>query len=306
MRVAFAGSPEPAVGVLDALVASRHEVALVITQPARPRGRGKAPRPTPVAVAADAHGLPVIAPTSINLPEPMEALESANVGALCVAAFGQLLKAPLLERWPCVNVHYSLLPAYRGAAPLERAIMDGLTHTGVTIMRMDAGLDTGPTISHEVVPIGPDDDFGTLAPALAAAGGRLLVAAMDALEAGAMHETPQPEQGVSLAPKLGEADRVLDVTLPAVALANRVRALSPHIGVACEIDGERVKVWRARVAHASVSPGALAVDGGRLLVGCADGAIEITELQAPGKSRIGADAFLRGWRGPLRLTTTSP
>ena len=303
MRIAFAGSPEAAVPVLAALAESRHEIALVITQPPKPRGRGKEPRPTPVGSAAAELGLEVIAPVSINQDEPLAALEGADVGALCVAAFGQLLKPPLLARWPCLNVHYSLLPAYRGAAPLERAIMDGCPETGVTIMRMDAGLDTGPMISTSTVAIGPDDDFGTLAPALASAGGALLVAALDDLEAGRLVEVAQPDEGVSLAPKLTDADRVLDFTASAAALARRVRALSPHIGAACEIDDLRIKVWSARPVDDVVEVETLRRDGARLLAGCGEGTLEILELQAPGKARVAADAFLRGWRGPLRLAS---
>ena len=300
MRVAFAGSPEVALPVLRALVGSTHEVGLVITQPEKPRGRGGAVRPTPVGALAADLGLPLISPRSINLPEAMQSLRDARVGALCVAAFGQLLKTPVLEEWPCLNVHYSLLPAYRGAAPLERAIMDGNAETGVTIMRMDEGLDTGPMIAAARVPIGPDDDFAVVSTALAEHGGRLLVDALDALDAGRLVETPQPAEGVTLAPKLTLEDRAFDPSLGAEALTDRIRALSPHIGVAAVIDGARFKLWRA-----SPCPGAqvegLARDDGRLLVGCRDGAIEILELQPPGKARMGAEAFLRGYRGALEL-----
>lgn len=298
MRVAFAGSPEVAVPVLRALAASRHEVALVVTQPDRPRGRGREPRPTPVGAAATALGLPVIAPGSINAPEALAELRAARVGALCVAAFGQLLRAQVLDGWPCLNVHYSLLPAYRGAAPLERAIMDGRDETGVTIMRMDAGLDTGPTIASERVRIGPDDDFGTLSAVLAERGGALLVAALDDLEAGRLREASQPEEGVSLAPKLTPEERVLDPALPAWALADRVRALRPHIGATLEIAGEPFKVWRAR-ALPEARPRGAAREGDRLLVGCADGTLELVELQPAGRARMDVAAFLRGRRGFL-------
>src|SRR5262249_53918413 len=200
MRVAFAGSPGAAVPVLEALAASTHEVALVITQPDRPRGRTLAAAPTAIAEAAEALELSVIRPATINDPDVLARLEQERIGALTVAAFGQILREPLLSLWPCLNVHYSLLPAYRGASPVERGLMDGRAETGVTIMRMDAGLDTGPIVLREPVAVEPDDDAGTLTARLAEVGGRLLVTALDRLDAGRLELEPQPEDGVSLAP----------------------------------------------------------------------------------------------------------
>lgn len=300
MKVAFAGSPDAAVPVLRALAASRHEVTLVVTQPQKARGRSGKPTPTPVGQAATELGLPVIAPTSINADEPMAELDRSDARALCVAAFGQILRAPLLASRPCINVHYSLLPAYRGAAPVERAIMDGLDETGVTIMQMDAGLDTGPMISAERVPMGPDDDAGALLERLGEVGGRLLVEAVDALEAGTLAPVPQPDAGMSLAPKITGEDRPLDPSRAAPELANRVRALSPHIGATLDIDGERFKVWRARARAGSAPPG-ITNDDGTMVIGCAAGALEILEIQPPSRARMDAGAFLRGYRGPLEL-----
>lgn len=301
MRIAFAGTPTAAVPVLDALVASHHDVALVVTQPERPRGRGGRVRPTPVALAAVGHGIPLLEPQSINQPEPLAALDAAHIGAFCVAAFGQILRAHVLDRWPCINVHYSLLPEYRGAAPLERAIMDGKRETGVTIMRMDEGLDTGPMLAETAVPIGADDDQGVLAERLAALGGALIVDVLDALEAGTLVERPQPTDGMSLAPKIGADDRELDARAPAQAIHDRIRALSPQIGLGCRVGGERIKLWRSRVAADGpiMEPGRFVRDGDRLYLGCGDTAIEIIELQPPGRTRMTTDAFLRGWRGPL-------
>jgi methionyl-tRNA formyltransferase len=300
VRVAFAGTPEVAVPALRSLARSRHEVALVVTQPEKPRGRSGRPSPTPVARAAQELGLPLVAPVSINAPEVVEELERSGAAALCVVAFGQILRAPLLAARPCINVHFSLLPAYRGAAPVERAIMDGRTETGVTIMLMDEGLDTGPTVSSRRVEIGPEEDAGSLAARLAEVGAELLVEAVDALEAGTLHPTPQPELGVSLAPKITDEDRRLDVARPAVELANRVRALSPHLGATLTIDGERFKVWRARAREAAAPPGLSRADGA-LVLGCGEGSLEILELQPPGRARMDAAAFLRGWRRPLVL-----
>jgi methionyl-tRNA formyltransferase len=300
VRVAFAGSPQAAVPVLRALAASDHEVALVVTQPDRARGRGGGSSPTPVARAAEELDLPVVRPETINAPEILERLEDASIGALCVAAFGQILREPLLSRQPCLNVHFSLLPAYRGAAPVERALMDGREETGVTIMVMEAGLDTGPVVFARPVPIDPEDDAGTLTARLAELGGGLLVEALDRLETGELEAAPQPEEGVSLAPKITDEDRPLDFSRPAAALAAQVRALSPHVGATCVIDGQRFKVWRAR-ARTESAPAGLTVDGDRLVAGCGEGSLEIQELQPPSRSRMVASAFLRGWRGALEL-----
>lgn len=300
MRVAFAGSPAPAVPVLEALVLSAHEVTLVVSQPDRPRGRRGAPQPTPVAAWALERGIPVMRPDSINAEDALARLRDARVGALAVAAFGQLLRSDVLDGWPCINVHYSLLPAYRGAAPVERAIMDGRECSGVTIMQMDPGLDTGPIISSQELPIGPDDDTGTMLARMAEAGGRLLVAALDDLEAGRMVTREQPEEGVSLAPRIVADDLPLDPGLPAARLADRVRALRPHIGARLGIDGDVFKIWSAHAEPGGGTPG-LSRDGERLILATADGQLVIDELQPPGKGRMAAADFLRGRRGELGL-----
>jgi methionyl-tRNA formyltransferase len=304
MRVAFAGSPQIAVPVLDALIASAHEVAIVVTQPDRPRGRGREPVPTPIREAAEAAGLPVISPQSINHPEVLDALRQAEVGAICVAAFGQLLRDEVLGGWPCLNVHYSRLPAYRGAAPVERAIMDGLDATAVTIMKMDAGLDTGPMIAVETVTIGPEENAGSLYGRLSDVGGRLLVGVVDSLAGGTMTTTAQPDAGMSLAPKLGDEDRHIDPSATAQHEADRVRALSPHIGATLILDGQAMKIWRARAAGRAIDA-PLVAEGGMLLVACSDGALEIQEIQPPGKRPMATDVFLRGFRGDLRLGAAS-
>jgi len=254
-----------------------------------------------VAAAAEALGIPCIRIASINDDDVRDRLRDADVGALCVVAFGQLLKEPLLSEWPCINVHFSLLPAFRGAAPVERALMDGVTETGVCIMRMDAGLDTGPIASRVVVPVGENDDSGVLLDRLCTAATPALVDAFDALEAGTLTFAAQPQDGVSLAPKLTDADRQIDTARSAVELANRIRALSPHIGARLVIDGAPFKVWRARPTGEPSVPG-LRNDNGRLVLGCADGALEILDLQPPSRARVPAAEFLRGYRGPLEIT----
>ena len=303
-RIAFAGSPAPAATVLSALVQAGQDVAVVISQPDRPRGRGGRTVPTPVSVEAERLGLPLRRPASINEPAALDELANLGVRAVCVVGFGQILRERLLETWTCLNVHFSVLPAYRGAAPVERALMDGITETGVTIMQMDAGLDTGPVISIARTRVTPDDDAGSLLDRLAILGGEHLAAALADLDAERLVTTPQPEEGVSLAPKIGDDDIALDPAQPARDVVNRIRALSPHIGAACLIGGQRFKLWRARVADAEQMPaGTLWVDDGRLLLPCADGPIEILELQPPNRSRMDASAFLRGWRGELALGT---
>jgi methionyl-tRNA formyltransferase len=299
VRVAFAGSPSAAVPPLRALAASAHDVGMVVTQPDRAAGRARRVRPTPVAEAAAELGVPLLRPATINSPEAVAALEEAGTEAVCVVAFGQILREDVLGRWTCLNVHFSLLPAYRGAAPVERALMDGVTRTGVTVMRMDAGLDTGPIVSAHPVDVDEEEDAGTLTARLAELGAAPLVAALDDLAAGRMATRPQPEEGVSFAPKITAADRPLDLRQPAEVLARRVRALSPHVGATVTLDGEPVTVWSA-FARNEDPPAPVAVDAGALVLACGAGALEVRELQPPGRRRMSAEAFLRGRRRPPR------
>jgi methionyl-tRNA formyltransferase len=276
-------------------------VVRVVTQPDKARGRTRQASGTPVALAAEELGIPVLRPRTINDPEVVDELADAGAEALAVVAFGQILRDVVLSRWPCVNVHFSLLPAYRGAAPVERAVMDGATETGVTTMFMEAGLDTGPILLVERTPIGEDEEGGDLLARLAALGAPLLVRTIDALAAGTLQPRVQPDEGVSIAPKIGPEDRALDLRRPARELARRVRALSPHIGATAVIDGQHFKVWGARPVSEPVPPG-LSVEQGRLLAATGAGTLEITRLQPPGKGRMDAADFLRGYRGPLAWT----
>jgi len=304
MRVAFAGSPPVAVTVMEGLIANGHEIAVAITQPDRPRGRGGRTVPTPLGAAAAERGIDVWRPPTINAPDVLDALRELDLQVICVVGFGQLLRAEVLEGWTCLNVHFSLLPAYRGAAPVERAIMDGLTTTGVTIMRMDAGLDTGPIIATHTIDVAQEDDAGTVLNALAVAGGDLLSTVLTDLESAPLRTTPQPEEGVSLAPKLTDVDRTLDLARPARSVVDAIRALSPHIGARLTIDGQPFKVWRARVATEVArehDDRGWVVDG-RLVLPAGDGVIEVLELQPPGRSRMPSADFIRGWRGSLSLS----
>ncbi len=300
MRLAFAGSPAAALPSLRAL-ADAHDVAVVVTQPERPRGRSRRPAPTPVAEAAGALGLPVVTPANVSAPEEVERLGASGARALCVVAYGQILRPAVLDLFPCLNVHFSLLPAYRGAAPVERAILDGRTETGVTIMRMDPGMDTGPIISARRVPIAPDDDTGTLTARMADVGAPMLLAALADLEAGRLLEVPQSADGVSIAPRITAADRPLDPTEPAARLADRVRALSPHVGATLELaDVGRVIVWDARAVEER-PPAPIADADGRLLLATPEGALELVEVQPAGKARMSGADFLRGRRGTVAL-----
>ncbi len=302
LRIAFAGSPPAAAIVLRALVGAGHDIPVVVSQPDRPKGRGGKTVPTAVSSTAGELGLELWRPASINEAETLDQLDALDVAAVCVVGFGQILRERLLASWPCLNVHFSILPAYRGAAPVERALMDGCTETGVTIMRMDAGLDTGPIIAIGRIDVGPEEDAGSLLGRLAVAGAELLNESLAGLADGTLNPVDQPEQGVSFAPKIGDADIALDFTRSPQDVANRIRALSPHIGAACLIDGQRFKLWAARSAHApNMQAGVAHIEDGRLLFPCGDGALDVLELQPPNRSRVRAADFLRGWRGGFGL-----
>lgn len=299
MRVAFAGSPPAAIPALEAL-AGAHEVTLVVTQPDRAKGRSKRPIPTPVAECAERLGLPVAKPKSINADEEVARLRDSGADALCVVAFGQILKPQVLALGPSLNVHFSLLPRHRGAAPVEHSIIAGDTETGVTIMLMDEGMDTGPIVSRHATEVGAHEDTGALTSRLAAIGAPALVAAVDSLAAGKLESTPQPTAGATLAPRITAADRPLDPSRTAIELARRVRALSPHVGATLMIDGHSHSVWEAD-AMGERPDAPLSRDGERLLLACAEGALAIAQIQPPGKGRMATADFLRGYRGALEL-----
>jgi len=297
LRVAFAGTPEFAATVLRGLLGSGHEVGLVISQPDAPRGRGRRTASPPVALLAREAGLPLLQPASIS----EAAGEISRHDALVVAAYGQILRPDTLyaARHGAYNVHASLLPAYRGAAPVERAIMDGERETGVTVIRMDEGLDTGPVALQRRVPIPPDMTGGELADLLARVGAEALVEVLDRLESGTLNLTRQDSSRASYAPRITRQDQEIDWSRDARRVHDQVRALSPHIGARTrhpEVEGP-LKIWRTRVhreAGRELAPGELRAGDGRLFVGCESGVVEILELQLPGGRRLGAAEFLRG------------
>ncbi|MEA2331754.1 MAG: methionyl-tRNA formyltransferase [Thermoleophilaceae bacterium] len=296
MRTVYLGTSEFAVDVLDRLAATPHRPVLVVTRPDRRRGRGRKLAPPPVAERAALLGVETIQPESVNSDEARAAIAAADPEAVLICAYGALVAEPLLSAHEFLNVHPSLLPRWRGAAPIERAIDAGDEETGVTIMKPTAELDAGPTCLQRAEPIRPDDDYGSLAPRLAALGGELLVEALDSQPA----FRAQHEPGVTYADKIEAADRLLDPSRPAADLERRVRALTPHIGAYVELPGgDRLGVRRSRLAAGvdDVAPGELAVRDSSLLYGAAPGALELIEVQPAGGRPMDAAAWLRGRGG---------
>jgi methionyl-tRNA formyltransferase len=301
MRTVYMGSSQFAVEVLKALAASAHRPALVVTPPDRPRGRGRRLAAPPAADTARELGIELLQAQSVNEEEPVAAIDAVVPEAVCVAEFGQLIKEPLLSRYLLLNVHPSLLPRWRGAAPIERTLMAGDTETGVTIFAIEAGLDSGPVALSEREQIQPDDTAGTLSARLAKLGGALLVQALDRAEAGSLELTDQAEEGVTYAEKIDPSERRLDLSRPAAEVERRVRALTPHVGTFLALaDGERLGVRSARAVDEPLERGELRSADGRMLVGCAEGALELLEVQPSGKRPMPVAAYLRGYRLPER------
>jgi methionyl-tRNA formyltransferase len=295
----YLGTSEFAAVVLGRLAASAHRPALVVTRPDRPRGRGRRLQSPPVALRARELGLDLIQPEQLHEPEPLERIAAARAEVLCVCAYGVLIKEPLLSGYEMLNVHPSLLPRWRGAAPVERAIMEGDAETGVSIMRLTAGLDSGPVCLQAAEPIQADDDYGSLAARLERLGGDLLVRALD--------ERPpfaeQDESRVTYAHKIEAADRALRPDRTPAELERTVRALRPHIGARVTLpDGDFLGVIAARVAdEGGPEPGRVQAEGERLLLGARGGALELTEIRPPGGRPMAAADWLRG-RPDERLT----
>jgi methionyl-tRNA formyltransferase len=300
MRIVFMGTPDFAVPTLRAILAAGHQVAAVYTRAPQPAGRGMAERRSPVHLLADEAGLPVLTPRSLRDEAVQRAFAAHGVDVGVVVAYGLILPRPVLEapRAGCLNLHASALPRWRGAAPIQRAVMAGDAATAATVMRMDEGLDTGPVCLAEPVPIGQDMTAGELHDALAERGAALTVQALAAVERGTLACTPQPETGVTYAAKIYKAETGIDFTRPASDVHNHVRGLSPFPGawVAAGEKRERIKVLRTRLAPGSGAPGTV-IDAGPT-VACGEGAVQLVELQRAGKRPMSAEQFLRGFPLP--------
>ncbi len=293
LRVAFMGTPDFAATALDA-VAKVHDVVCVYSQPPRPAGRGYKLVPSAVQAKAEALGIPVRCPASLKSPEEQAAFAELGLDAAVVAAYGLILPQPILDapKLGCVNIHASLLPRWRGAAPIQRAIMAGDAETGVTIMQMDAGLDTGAMLAVGRVTIGPETTAADLHDALAALGAALVVDTLAAMAAGSALATPQPEDGVTYAQKIDKAEARIDWNRDAALVSAHIRGLSPFPGAWCDLGGERVKVLNAVAEGGSGAPGAALDD--KLLIACGSGAVRLTRLQRAGGKPVDAAGFLNG------------
>jgi len=309
MRLAFAGTPEFARVALAALHQSGFEVALVLTQPDRPSGRGQQPQPSAVKGWAVERGLTVIQPQGLRLDgrfaddasAAQDSLQAARIDVMVVAAYGLILPEWTLHlpRLGCLNIHASLLPRWRGAAPIHRAIEAGDERTGITVMQMDAGLDTGPMLMAEPLDIFDDDTTGSLHDRLAVLGGRLIVEALEQAARGLLRPTPQPTDGITYAKKVDKAEAPIDWAADACRVAQHIRAFNPAPGAVTQWRGVPLKVWRAQAINASDAgrgvPGTVvAVSADGIAVACGSGAVRLTEMQRPGGKRMAAAQFLQG------------
>ncbi len=296
MKVIFAGTPEFAAQALSAILVAGHEVVLVLTQPDRPAGRGMQLRTSAVKQLALAHDLSLFQPDNLKDPASHVTLHTAGADVMVVAAYGLILPQAVLDipKHGCLNIHASLLPRWRGAAPIQRAIEAGDAETGVTIMGMEVGLDTGPMLLAEQLPIAPDDTAGTLLQKLAALGARLIVSALRDLDR--LTPVPQPAEGLSYARKIEKSEAALDWRLSAATLDRRIRAFNPFPGMATMLRDTPIKIWRAAVIDGAAKPGTIltvATEG--IEVACGEGTLRLHELQKPGSKHLSAAEFIQGY-----------
>lgn len=300
MRVVFMGTPDFAVGTLEELIKAGHQVAAVVTQPDKPKGRGKTLLPTPVKETAQKYGIPVYQPKKVREEAFTETLRDIAPDVIVVAAFGQIITREILDmpKYGCINVHASLLPAYRGAAPIQWAVINGEKESGVTIMQMDQGLDTGDMIDTVIVPLDPDETGGSLFDKLSEAGARLCVKVLDDLEAGKAVRTPQPKESTTayagmIDKKMGK----IDWTKPAKQIEQLIRGLNPWPSAYTRLQGKNLKIWKAEITeeNSKEAPGTVTkVLSDRFLVQTGAGMLQVLELQLEGKKRMDTAAFLRG------------
>ena len=296
LRLAFMGSPDFAVPTLEAILAAGHDVVCVYSQPPRPAGRGKDLRETAVHAAANRHGLPVRTPLNFKSQEDRDAFAALNLDVAVVVAYGLLLPKAILDapRLGCFNLHGSILPRWRGAAPIHRAVMAGDAITGVQVMKMDVGLDTGPVMLTATTPISEDDTTGDVHDRLSQLGAALMVEGLALLESGKAVLTTQTEEGVTYAAKVSASEARIDWSLPAHEVAARIRGMSPFPGAWFEHEGQRIKVFNARASEGSGQPGDVLDD--ELRIACSSGAVRLTRLQRAGKGIVTAEDFQRSKR----------
>ena len=298
MRLIFAGTPEFAVAALAALIDAKHDIAMVLTQPDRPAGRGLRETPSPVKRLAQQQGIDVFQPITLKTPDNQAKIAAVKADAMVVAAYGLILPQAVLDipRLGCINIHGSLLPRWRGAAPIHRAILAGDRETGITIMQMAAGLDTGPTLLRESIPIDAKDTTATLHDQLATLGGKLIVRALEQLQNGALPATPQSDEGVTYAAKINKSEARIYWNLSAAEIERKVRAFNPFPVAQTLWRGETLRIWKAELAgEENHSPGSIVtVEKDRIVVACGAGTLALTELQRAGGKRLAARAFLQG------------
>jgi methionyl-tRNA formyltransferase len=298
LSVVFAGTPGFAVPALEAIAASRHAVSAVYTQPDRPAGRGLRLEPSPVKVAATARGIPVEQPATLRDPAAVERLAARRPDVMVVAAYGLLLPQAVLDvpRLGCLNIHASLLPRWRGAAPIQRALLAGDRETGITLMKMEAGLDTGPMLARRALAIEPGETAGSLHDRLAALGAAMIVGALDSLEAGTARFEPQDPAVATYARKLTKAEAAMDWCRPAVDLERQVRAFDPWPVAETKLDGQQLRVWRAHAVPGptGAAPGTvLSCGAGGIAVATGEGSLVLDRIQVPGRRAVGADEYAR-------------
>ncbi len=297
MRLVFAGTPAFAAASLRAVVEAGHDVALVLTRPDRPAGRGMKLMSSEVKQAAQQYGLPVLQPPTLKDPGVQQQIHAAGAEAMVVAAYGLILPRPVLDMFSigCINVHASLLPRWRGAAPIQRALLAGDSETGISIMRMEEGLDTGPVYFMQRVPIAANETAGSLHAKLAAQGARSIAEALISIATGSIPAHCQPEDGVTYAAKIMKEEAALVWTADAVELERRIRAFNPFPGASTTLHGAPLKIWRASACADSGEPGCiLRADAEQILIACGRGALRLEELQRAGGKRISGAEFLHG------------
>lgn len=300
MKIVFMGTPDFAAGALEALVLAGHEITLVVTQPDKPKGRSSELMPSPVKVCAKKHQLTVMQPVKIKTPEAIGALKQYEADVYVVAAFGQILSQEILDlpKYGCLNIHASLLPKYRGASPIQHAILGGDEMTGVTIMQMDAGIDTGDMLYHKEVPILPDDNYESLHDKLMVLGGEAIVEALQLLEQGKLNARKQENEKSCYAPLIRKEMGKIDFNRDALEIDRKIRAMTPWPSAYTGYKGKQLKIWKAIPVETLVEeavPGeVLFVDKESVTVACGKGALEIRELQLEGKKRMTTHDFLLG------------